>query len=193
MMPRRLLPLALSLALLAFAVTNTAARYRAALPDVDLGIPNISQETRVWCWAAVAQQVIRMRRGHSPPQCALVAMVNGRYPSFCCPNYERCATPGSLAQIQTLIRNFGHRASHISAPTDAMTLYRELRAGRPIIIAIRNSDFSGHVVVLTGMSWVNLGKGPEAVLHINDPLHTLAPRMPLFDLLPRWAAAIIVY
>jgi hypothetical protein len=192
-MLRRLFALTLFCAALTAAATHSAARYRAVPPTIDLGIPNISQETRVWCWAAVAQQVIQKRRGYSPPQCALVAMVNGRYPSFCCPNYDRCATPGSLRQIQALIRNFGHRASHIAPPSDAMTLYRELRAGRPIIIAIRNADYSGHVVVLTGMSWHNTGRGVEAVLHINDPLHTLAPRVLLSDILPRWAAAIIVY
>ncbi len=175
------------------AATVAAAPPRAVLPSVELGIPNIAQDTKVWCWAAVAEQVIRRRRGYSPPQCALVAMVNGRYPSHCCPHYERCAVPGSLAQIQQLIRNFGFRYSALQPPGDALSLYRELRAGRPIIIAIRNSDHSGHVVVLTGMSFADVGRGAEAVLHINDPLASLPPRLLLRDLVPRWAAAIVVY
>ena len=126
--------------LAAVMVVGVAPVARAeVLPAVDLGIRNIRQETEVWCWAAAAQQVIVKRKGYSPPQCALVAMVHGRYPSFCCPNYERCTVPGTLGQIQKLIRNFGQRSSSLSPPTDAMTLYRNLRAGHPIILAVRNS------------------------------------------------------
>jgi len=190
----RLLALALFAAVaIPSAADHAAAEMRALPPPVDLGIRNIRQKTDVWCWAAVAQQVITKRKGQSPPQCALVAMVHGRYPSHCCPHYERCAVPGSLGQIQTLIRNFGQRSSTLSPPTDAMTLYRTLRAGHPIILAIRNSPYSGHVVVLTGMTWVNGRNGPEALLHINDPLLVIPPRLSLGDLLPRWRAAIVVY
>jgi hypothetical protein len=184
-------------AALAFVALVPAARPAAAQayvpPPVDLGIPNVAQETQVWCWAAVAEQVIRRQRGHSPPQCALVAMVHGQFPSYCCPHYERCAVAGSLAQIQQLIRNFGHRYSAIQGPGDPMNLYRHLQAGRPIILAIRNAAFSGHVVVLTGMTWVVTERGLEAVLHINDPIHSFPPRMYFRDLAPRWAAAIVVY
>lgn len=188
----------LALALLAVAAIpatadHAAAEMRALPPPVDLGIRNIRQETDVWCWAAVAQQVITKRKGQSPPQCALVAMVHGRYPSHCCPHYERCAVPGSLGQIQTLIRNFGQRSSALGPPTGAMTLYRTLRAGHPIILAIRNSPYSGHVVVLTGMTWTNGAAGPEAVLHVNDPLMVIPSRLAWRDLVPRWRAAIVVY
>jgi len=165
-----------------------------APPAVNIPIPNISQDTAVWCWAAVAQQVIRFRRGKSPPQCALVAMVNGRYPSFCCPGYSRCLQAGSLQQIQTLIRNFGRRASSIRAPADAMALYRTLRAGDPVILALRTSPYSGHVVVLKGMSWRKGANGrPEAVLHINDPIHWLPPRLSFAAIKRLWEAAIVVH
>ena len=174
------------------AADHAVAEMRA-LPPVDLGIRNIRQETDVWCWAAVAQQVITKRKGRSPPQCALVAMVHGQFPSYCCPHYDRCAVPGSLGQIQTLIRNFGQRSSTLGPPTDALTLYRSLRAGHPIILAIRNSPYSGHVVVLTGMTWVNGAGGPEAVLHVNDPLMVIPSRLAWRDLVPRWRAAIVVY
>jgi len=170
-----------------------AAAQLQSLPPVDLGIRNIMQDTDVWCWAAVAQQVIVKRKGRSPPQCALVAMVHGRYPSFCCPHYERCAVTGSLRQIQILIRNFGQRTTALSAPTDAMSLYRTLRAGHPIILAIRNSPYSGHVVVLTGMTWNSGPAGPEAILHVNDPLQVIPNRLSFRALVPRWQAAIVVY
>jgi hypothetical protein len=177
----------------ATAAATAAAQMQSLPAPVDLGIPNVMQETDVWCWAAVAQQVIIKRKGRSPPQCALVAMVHGRYPSYCCPHYERCAVPGSLRQIQTLIRNFGQRSSALSPPTGAMSLYRTLRAGHPIILAIRNSPYSGHVVVLTGMSWTAGPDGPEAILHVNDPLRVIPNRLTFNDLVPRWQAAIVVY
>jgi len=193
-MTRHPAPLLLRLLLAALLAAGLGATVRAQVPPpVDLGIRNIPQETDVWCWAAVAQQVIVKRKGRSPPQCALVAMVHGRYPSYCCPNYDRCTVPGSLGQIQKLIRNFGQRSSSLSPPTDAMSLYRNLRAGHPIILAVRNSPYSGHVVVLTGMTWVQGARGPEAVLHVNDPLLVIPARLPWRDLLPRWQAAIVVY
>lgn len=189
----RRMRLFLALLLAAYAAAPAAAQMRSLPPPVDLGIRNIMQETDVWCWAAVAQQVIVKRKGRSPPQCALVAMVHGRYPSFCCPHYERCAVAGSLRQIQTLIRNFGQRTTTLSPPTNAMSLYRTLRRGRPIILAIRNSRFTGHVVVLTGMTWTEGAQGPEAVLHVNDPLRVIPNRLPFRALVPRWEAAIVVY
>lgn len=185
--------LLIRLFLLSTLAAPAAAQMQALPPAVDLGIRNIMQETDVWCWAAVAQQVIVKRKGKSPPQCALVAMVHGRFPSYCCPHYERCAVAGSLRQIQTLIRNFGQRSTTLSPPTDAMSLYRTLRAGHPIILAIRNSQYSGHVVVLTGMTWTNGANGPEAYLHVNDPLRVIPDRMRFQALVPRWQAAIVVY
>jgi hypothetical protein len=99
---------------------------------------------------------------------------------------------GTLPQIQRLIANFGQQSSGIAPPTDSRTLYRTLQAGRPIILAIRNSRYDGHVVVLTGMTWYAGEKGPVAVLHINDPLGVIAERIYFDDLLPRWEAAIVL-
>jgi hypothetical protein len=163
------------------------------LPPVDLGIPNFRQRTRVWCWAAVAQQIIHKERGKSPPQCALVAMARGRYPSFCCPGYQRCAVQGTLDQIRGLIRNFGRRVTEVRPPTGPMSLYRTLRAGHPVILALRNSARTGHVVVLTGMTWARTDRGVEAILHINDPIGAFPPRIPFRVIIPRWHAAIVVY
>ncbi len=58
-----------------------------AIPaPVDIPIQNLTQETEVWCWAAVAQQIILASQGPqaTPPQCALVAMANGAAPEACC-------------------------------------------------------------------------------------------------------------
>lgn len=162
------------------------------LPPVDLNIPNIPQKTRVWCWAAVAQQIITRKRGDSPPQCALVGMVHGKRPGYCCPHYERCAVRGSLGQIRKLIRNFGRSYSTIERPVGPMTLYNTLRAGRAVIIALRNSAYSGHVVVIAGLTWVHGENGRVAMLHVNDPIGALPPRVPYALIRERWMAAIVV-
>ncbi|MEQ8699155.1 MAG: papain-like cysteine protease family protein [Bauldia litoralis] len=166
---------------------------RTLPPPVDLGIPNIRQQTKVWCWAAVAQQIIHKKRGKSPPQCALVAMAQGRYPGFCCPGHARCAVQGTMAQIRGLIRNFGRRVTEVHPPSGPMVLYRALRAGRPIILALRNGPGTGHVVVLTGMTWVRTTWGRRAILHINDPIGAFPARMRFREIMPRWHAAVVVY
>jgi len=40
---------------------------------------------------------------------------------------------------------------------------------------------------------VSGANGPEAVLHVNDPLLVIPARLPWRALLPRWRAAIVVY
>ncbi|MGE0734379.1 MAG: papain-like cysteine protease family protein [Alphaproteobacteria bacterium] len=166
--------------------------YRS-LPPVDLKIPNLRQETQVWCWAAVAQQIINASGRKSPPQCALVAMANGQYPSACCPYNPACIRPGSLVQIQQLIANWGKRYNEIQRPSDPYALYEQLRQGRPIVLAVRSTPYTGHVVVLRGMSWRATQYGMQAVLHINDPIGYLPARLPFERLAPYWYAAIVVY
>jgi hypothetical protein len=59
-------------------------------PPVDIPVQNIPQETQVWCWAAVAQQIIMFSQGpkRTPPQCALVAIANNASPQACCSGYN---------------------------------------------------------------------------------------------------------
>ena len=63
---------------------------------VDLGIRNILQETQVWCWAAVAQQISLHLRGpnDTPPQCALVAIAYNAGPEYCCNAPQACLLVG---------------------------------------------------------------------------------------------------
>ena len=186
-------------AILVCLVVSPAPAPRQALGQVllpvDLGVPNLTQQTQVWCWAAVAQQIIYWLQGDSPPQCALVEAANGAPPEVCCV-YQNpgCFTTGSLSQIQFLISYFGGSSSSLAPPADPMTVYNTLASGRPIIMAVQNSPFSGHVVVLTGMSWVPGNFGPEPVLHINDPLSWSFFGQPVayVQLLPFWSAAIVV-
>jgi hypothetical protein len=165
-------------------------------PPVDLPIQNLRQETEVWCWAAVSQQIIYSLRGqqNTPAQCALVAMANGAEPGVCCNGYnQQCVTTGTLDQIRTLIQQFGGRPSNIAEPTDPMTLYRTLAGGHPVIIAVQApGSQAGHVIVVRGMTFMQTQNGIEPVLHINDPMAIYTQPVPFRQLAQMWKAAIIV-
>ena len=160
-------------------------------PKIDRGIVNIPQQTPVWCWAAVAEQIITWRRGGSPPQCVLVAAAFGAAAQRCCGLPQSCMTTGGLQQIQALLAQFGGGASQITPPADPMALYRTLADQRPVILAVRATPYGGHVVVLRGMAWVPMPGGPEPVLYINDPLAHFARPVPFAQLRPYWQAAIV--
>ena len=57
----------------------------------------------------------------------------------------------------------------------------------PIILAVRSTPYSGHVVVLRGMTRVPTPSVPMAVLHINGPLAHFARPVPLAQLRPQLA------
>lgn len=167
----------------------------AEAQTVMLPIQNIPQETPVWCWAAVAQQIVYSLRGPAgtPPQCSMVALANGAHPATCCNQGQfngnpACLIGGSLQQIQWLIHYFGGRFSTLAPPAHAATLFNTLQRGRAIVLQIQSSPFAGHVVVLRGMSNVN----GIPVLHINDPLAFFTEPVHFAQLLPYWASAIVV-
>ena len=168
----------------------------ASAQEVSLPIENIPQETQVWCWAAVAQQIVYSLHGPAgtPPQCAMVALANGAYPNVCCDQIGRyngnpvCMRTGSLQQIQWLIGHFGGRYSTLAPPAHPSVLFDTLQRGNAIILQVQSSPFSGHVVVLRGMSVVN----GVPVLYINDPLAYFTQPIPFQRLLGYWAGAIVV-
>ena len=163
---------------------------------IDLGIQNIVQETSVWCWAAVAQQIILRLQGRdrTPAQCELVATANRALPGYCCSFPAQCAVPGSLPQIQKLIGQYGGRYSSLAPPTDPMTLYNTLALGRAIILSLHSPYVRvGHVVVLRGMEWVPTIYGAQPVLYVNDPMEHFTQPVPYVNILQMWSAAIVVY
>ncbi len=165
------------------------------LAPVDLPIENISQETQVWCWAAVSQQIIAASRGReqTPPQCALVATANNAPADFCCAGQDpRCVTTGSLQQVQGLIQHYGGRTSSYAEPTDAMTLYRTLQQGHAVVIGIDMGQGMGHVVVARGMSFQKTPQGTVALVHINDPMAQLTQPVPFDRVAAVWRQAIII-
>jgi hypothetical protein len=176
-------------------VLNAGGYLSARLPPVDLPIRDLPQETPVWCWAAVSQQIILASRGPeaTPPQCALVAVANGAPPQVCCsgPN-PQCLRTGSLGQIRGLIRRFGGRASNYAPPTDPLTLYRTLAGGHAVVIALAAGPVGGHVVVARGMSFARTPWGWEPMVHINDPMASQTEVAPFRALARGWQAAIVV-
>jgi Papain-like cysteine protease AvrRpt2 len=187
---------ALRLAILYLAISAgpSAAPAQQTPPPVDLGIQNIPQETIVWCWAAVAQQIVLAAQGHSrtPPQCAMVGMANGAHPQFCCNYPSQCMVTGSLQQIQWLIAQFGGHASKLTLPADPLSLYHELAAGHPVIMAVQSSPYSGHVVVIRGMEWIQTATGVEPILLVNDPMGYFTQPVPFRQIAYYWRAAIVV-
>lgn len=168
---------------------------QAIPPPVDLPIQNLRQETEVWCWAAVSQQIIAASRGqqNTPAQCALVAMANGAEPGVCCNGYnQQCVRTGTIDQIQKLIAQFGGRASSFAEPTDPMTLYNTLAGGHAVILALQAQPGAGHVVVVRGMSFVQTQGGIEPVLHVNDPMAVYTQPVPYRQLVGIWKAAVVV-
>ncbi|PSU02919.1 hypothetical protein C9J03_22250 [Photobacterium gaetbulicola] len=181
----------ISLLLISISISTQAQIPR----PVDIPIQNIPQQTQVWCWAAVAQQIIYSIQGpqNTPPQCALVAIANGVHPGFCCNGYNpSCIRTGSIPQIQHLIAYFGGRYSSYAPPTDPMTLYRTLSNGMPVILQVRTGMISSHVVVLRGMSFTRTRYGIEPMLHINDPLAYFTQPVPYSFIAPIWMNAIVV-
>lgn len=162
----------------------------AQCAHIDLGILNIPQQTQVWCWAAVSEQVITWIAGSSPPQCALVAIANNAPPGFCCSGNPQCAVTGHLQQISYLIAQFGGAYSTISAPAGPGAIYNTLVSGQAIIMAVQTSPFVGHVVVVRGMSCV----GNNPILYINDPIGWPFFSQPVHfaQIAPYWQSAIIV-
>ena len=165
------------------------------LAPVDLPIENISQETNVWCWAAVSQQIIAASRGReqTPQQCALVATANGAPAETCCVQQNpQCVVTGSLQQIQGLIQHYGGRSSNYAEPTDPMTLYRTLKQGHAVVIGLQTDPSSGHVVVARGMSFQETPEGVVAMVHINDPMAQFTQPVPFQQIAGLWRQAIIV-
>ena len=180
---------------LALTLSLAISPVRAQVPpSVDLGIQNIPQETPLWCWAAVAQQIIFALRGPNgtPPQCGLVAIASNVPPQYCCQMPTPCMRTGHLQEIQGLILHFGGHPSSIAPPTDPMTIYRTLASRRAIIMAVQTSPFSGHVVVIRGMAWVPTPMGVQPVLFVNDPMGFFTQPIPFMNILPYWSAAIVV-
>ena len=186
--------------LLLFILSHSTNAQRYPL-SVFIDIPAIPQETHVWCWAAVAQQVVFAIHGNNtPPQCAIVSIANNENPGTCCDQLGRwngnqnCLVPGNLNQIQSIIFYFGGRYSSIEFPTDPLTIYNTLQNNRPIIMFVKQSAFQqiGHFVVIVGMEWIPTQFGFQPVLYVNDPMNFVTKPIPFADIARFWQSSIVV-
>lgn len=73
-----------------------------------------------------------------------------------------------------------------------MTLYRTLADGKAIVLAVKATPFSGHVIVLRGMGWMPTPQGPQPVLFINDPMAYFTAPVPFAQIARYWESAIVV-
>ena len=187
------------LSMFVIAISCLSFSYRmndAHAQTVMLPIENTPQETVVWCWAAVAQQIVHSLNlpVGTPPQCHMVATALNAPPNFCCNQFNRfngnptCRTTGSLKQIQWLIGYFGGQSSVLAPPAHPNVLFETLRQGRAIILHIRSSLNTTHVVVLRGMSF----DWGEPLLYINDPIYYFTQPIPFSQLMGIWVDAIVV-
>jgi len=185
---------------LAFFNIVTDASAQSAPPPIDLGVPNVLQQTPVWCWLAVVEQIAHWRQGtptQSPPhQCELVSVANQYNQPLCCSGapqlQQACVRTGHTQEIIGLIQYTGSGFATYNPPADPMTLYNTLASGRPIILQIQTTPYAGHVVVLRGMAWQHTPAGLQPVLFINDPLEYFTQPVPFQNLMPYWQAAIVV-
>jgi len=179
---------------LGVVVSLTLTPLHAQIPQpVSIPVPDHTQDTQVWCWAAVSQDLIEWLQGQAPDQCVLVAAANGANPDPCCQDNSVCMVTGGLQQIQFLVARFGGHASAIAPPANPMVLYQTLATGHPIVLALQFTPYAGHVVVLRGMEWVVTPYGLQPVLYINDPESYFTQAVGFPQLLQYWRAAIVVY
>ncbi|WP_062960895.1 papain-like cysteine protease family protein [Thalassospira xiamenensis] len=173
-------------------------------PPIDLGIVNIPQQTQVWCWVAVVEQITHWKSqthpNTSPHQCQLVSVANGMSQPTCCNSAlvmsnpmlaDQCIRTGHDPEIMQLLSMVSNNVAGYGMPAHPMVLYNTLASGRPIILKLQNTPFSGHVVVLRGMAWVQTPMGPTAVLYINDPLSYFTQPVPFQNIAHMWSGAFI--
>jgi hypothetical protein len=180
--------LALVAVVLACSVPVEAAEDQG--PTVNIDIQNRLQETQVWCWVAVAQQIIAYSAGRSPSQCALVASADLVPPAMCCSGYNpSCVHTGSMEQLRFLLLAYGSNTSQIiMAPRDPRVLYQHLDNDHPIVLQIRSGVASTHVVVLRGMRLTS----NDAILYVNDPMSIYTQAVPYSRLYPIIVNALVV-
>ena len=163
-------------------------------PPVDVPVTNIGQQTPVWCWAAVSQQIIAATMGGSPPQCELVETAYGAPSGFCCGGARpECMATGNMSQIAGLISYYGGRSSQYSRPGNPMEVYQTLQQGHPIIAQLATGQMTTHVVVIRGMYFQPWNGTVVPMLVVNDPLAYFTQPVPFPNVAAIWVDALVVY
>lgn len=130
---------------------------------VQLNVAEFGQECTQWCWAAT----ITMAGNYFGQQfygCELVSAYTGQ---ACC-NYQACGyaacnQPAQPQGMSASLQWLGIQSQLSYQPLTASEMERELALGRPVIVGYQNS-FSGHVVLVTGVS-------ADGLFHVVDPYY----------------------
>lgn len=175
-MRRAIYAVFLALALIASHAKRPAAH--------ELPIPPVYQQTPVWCWAAVAEMVLRYYDWDSinPAgnfQCGVVALLG----PMCNQNCFACVTPiGNSFQLAQVIEGYQQVADRFGYPGDFVDvrtgprltlddIIDELDSGTPVMIGISPSGMapfyppgmSDHVALVVGYD------ERTGALLVNDP------------------------
>jgi hypothetical protein len=143
---------------------------------IDLRIPHRTQQTEVWCWAAVSEMVIAHFLGaaSTPPQKELARMALGLERDASWENGipAEAIVPHATEFVRLMVKVLSRRASDWYPACPAEELYANLYFGNPVILQLRTGESMSHVVVAGGMR-PTAERGRFEVL-LNDP----APHVP---------------
>lgn len=175
------------------------------MPDsIDLPVPAISQKADNWCWLAVAEMIVFYEKwGLSPTQCEILEIGNGLSKDSCCTDPSACDRPGSLTEIQRIIKHFSQAEAVLTPPLSVEALREALKRGHPVIASLQHPGQPiGHVIVIKGLSyrlhWLpGEGDGPTRPVAIpqvavNDPRGIITETVPYANLRNYWVASIVV-
>jgi hypothetical protein len=130
--------------------------------SLSLPVPFFMQQTQEWCWAASIQMVSQFY-GVSLSQCGILST---ELNIDCCSFVgSACVQPApTIATIQAALRYFANvKSAEIGRPLSFAEVVAQISGGHPVI-AVYESQFSGHVVVIFGYNSSN------KTLAINDPI-----------------------
>lgn len=139
-----------------------AAVALAAPGAAPLHIPRIEQEQTNWCWAAVAEMILRHYSadlGPAPTQCE---MASWRFDAEC------CSTPwtsfcNSTSWPDTILDNWRVYWEFYASSKSYSKLQHEIGQRRPVIVYYEWTGGSSHVALVIGCD------GSDEVL-VRDPL-----------------------
>jgi len=155
-------------------ILSSAPAAAQTRPDpIALDVPNIEQETKYWCWAALVQQIVIARKiGQPPSQCQLVNAVNekrGRTDADCClassSGDSNCDRMADAPEIGELIRSYGTKVEQVKIPARPEEVYDYLISGRVLLCGLKTAGGYHHIYLVRGLSWEN----GRAMLLVNDP------------------------
>jgi hypothetical protein len=127
----------------------------------------VSQQTQVWCWAAVTSEMLTYY-GVQNYQCQLVGLVTYNVVNACCGTGDpACLTTASLETMEYLVYQLtSGRVSmyEIQGALSFDQVVATIDAGNPFVIGYEGS-FSGHVVLVVGYD-----KSSQEI-YIHDPYY----------------------